>query len=218
MKGTLAALRSSLTPGVATLLALQVAVGLAQAVGHLLSAWNLSPWLALSGPAFWHGRLWQIVTYVLALESLMEFLTGALFLFFLGPRIERTWSRGQFWSFCLLVVAGAGLIKVLLQPASPFPMTGAAPLGWGLLAASVRLFGNERINLLGFGETTLRHAALWLAGLSFVLSLLGGGLIPALLAMSGGVVGWVYLSLRWRANRFQAPQATRSERMGKLEW
>jgi membrane associated rhomboid family serine protease len=106
----------SLTPGVRTALIVLAAAYLAQIIGVWTSAYSLSAWLALSGPVFWHGRVWSVITFVLLPVGILDFLFNGLMIACLGPLIERAWSRGELWSYCLITATGAGLAKVVLQP------------------------------------------------------------------------------------------------------
>src|ERR1017187_6683057 len=137
----------SLTPGVRAVLIVLAAAYLAQIIGVWTSAYSLSAWLALSGPVFWHGRVWSVVTFVLLPAGILVLLFNGLMIACLGPLIERVWSRGEFWSYCLITATGAGLAKVVLQPSNPALLIGAAPMVFGLLAAWARLYGREEIKL-----------------------------------------------------------------------
>jgi len=62
---------------------------LAEAIGRWSSAYDLSAWLAVSGPAFWKGRVWSVVTFVLLPAGLLDFLFNGMMIACLGPLIER---------------------------------------------------------------------------------------------------------------------------------
>ena len=118
---------AALTPGVRTVLGLLAAVYLAATVGTLLHAFNLQDWLEVSGPKFWSGQIWRLATYALLPAGIMAFVMNGIALVMLGGMLERHWSRGEFWRYCLVTAAGAGLAKVLLQFSNPLPLVGAAP-------------------------------------------------------------------------------------------
>src|ERR1035441_4650952 len=159
----------SLTPGVRATLFVLAAAYLAEVIGFWSSAYNLSAWLALSGPSFWHGRVWSVITFVLVPAGILDLLFNGLMIACLGPLIERAWSRGELWSYCLITATGAGLVKVALQPSNPALLTGAGPVVFGLLAAWARLYGQEEVRLGLIWQTTVRRAALLLAAISFVM-------------------------------------------------
>ena len=190
---------------------------LAEVIGRWSSAYDLSAWLAVSGPAFWKGRVWSVVTYVLLPAGIMDLLFNGMLIACLGPVIERAWSRGGLWSYCLITAAGAGLVKVVLQPSNPALLTGAGPVVFGLLAAWVRLYGQQEIRLGPIWQTTARRAALLLAAITFLLMAVSAGLVQAVVTLSGGLVGWLYLSLRWKVNLARHSRPVASERMSRLE-
>jgi membrane associated rhomboid family serine protease len=207
----------SLTPGIRTVLGVLAVVYLVEAMGRWSSAYDLSTWLVLKGPAFWKGRVWLVVTFVLLPAGIMDFLFNGMQIACLGPLIERAWSRAELWSYCLITAAGAGLVKVALQPSSHVLLTGTGPVVFGLLAAWARLYGGEEIRLGLIWQTTVRQAALLLAAITFLMVVASGGLVNAVLTLSGGLVGWLYLSLRWKVNLARHSRPVTSERMSRLE-
>jgi membrane associated rhomboid family serine protease len=207
----------SLTPGVRTVLGVLAVAYLAEVMGRWSSAFDLSAWLALSGPAFWKGRVWSVITFVLLPAGILDFLFNGMMITCLGPLIERAWSRGQLWSFCLITAAGAGLVKVVFQPSNSALLTGTGPVVFGLLAAWARLYGGEEIRLGFIWQTTARRAALALAAITFLMMAARAGLVEAVVTLSGGLVGWLYLSLRWKVNLARRSRPVTSERMSRLE-
>ena len=207
----------SLTSGVRTALAVLAAAYLAEVIGRCTSAYNLPAWLALNGPAFMKGRVWSVCTYVLLPAGLLDLLFNGLVLACLGPLIERRWSRGELWSYFLVTATGAGLVKVALQPSNPALLTGTGPVIFGLIAAWGQLYGREEIRLGLIGQTTVRRAALLLAAITFLTTAASAGLVAAAVTLSGGLVGWLYLSLRWKCNLARRSRTVTSQRMGRLE-
>jgi membrane associated rhomboid family serine protease len=210
-------LSASLTPGVRVLLGLLAAAYLAAVIGRKIHAFDLYGWLALSGPDLWRGQVWRLVTYALLPAGILDFVMSAIALVMLGGLLERHWSRGQLWLYCLVVVAGAGVAKVLLQFASPLPLTGAAPMMFGLLIAWGFLCGNEVINLLVFGQMTVWKLVLGAAAISLIIMVLTGGLGTALVLAAGGLTGWLYLRLTHNWLMSRASRINRSERISRLE-
>jgi membrane associated rhomboid family serine protease len=208
---------ASLTPGVRVVLFLWLAGGLAAIIGQLFHLFDLHRWLDLSGPGFWHGQVWRLVTYALLPMGIMDLIMNSIALVILGGMIERHWTRGQFWVYCLVAAAGAGLAKVLLQWTSPIALSGATPLVFGLLIAWGFLSGREIIMLFFFGETTVCKLVLIAGAISFLTMFFTGGLIMALIMAAGGVTGFIYLWLKhqWLMNR--AGSVVPSERIHRLE-
>jgi len=207
----------SLTPGVRTALIVLAAAYLAEVIGLWSSAYNLSAWLALSGPAFWKGRVWLAITYVLLPAGILDLLFNGMMIACLGPLIERVWSRCEFWFYCLITAIGAGLAKVTLQPSNPSLLIGAGAVVFGLLAAWTRFYGREEIRLGLIWQTTARRAALLLAAITFLMLVASAGLVDAVVTLSGGLAGWLYLSLRWKVNLTCRSRAVTSQRISRLE-
>lgn len=206
-----------LTPGVRMLLCLLVAAYLAAVIGNLVRAFNLSDWLALSGAKFWKGQLWRLVTYALLPAGIMDLVMNCLALVMLGGMLERHWSRTQLWIYCLVAVAGAGVAMVLLQFFTSTPVTGAAPMIFGLLVAWGVLSGREIINVLIFGEITVWKLVLCAAAISLAVIILSMGLVSALFLAAGGMTGWLYLWLNHKWLMSRSSNVAHSERITRLE-
>jgi len=208
---------AALTPGVRVLLCLLAAVYLAAVIGREIHAFDLYGWFALSGPDLWRGQVWRLVTYALLPAGILDFVMNAIALVMLGGLLERHWSRGQLWLYCIVVVAGAGAAKVLLPFASPMPLTGTAPMMFGLLLAWGFLCGGEVINLLVFGQMTVWKLVLGASAVSLSIMMLTGGLGTALILAAGGLTGWLYLRLTHKWLMSRASRTTHSERISRLE-
>jgi membrane associated rhomboid family serine protease len=205
-----------LTPGVRTLLCILTVAYLATLLASFAHVCDLGGWLTLNSADFWRGQVWRMITYPLLPMSVLNFLVNAVMIIVLGRWLERHWSRGQLWTYCLIAVAGAGLVKVLLQPAGPLPLSGATPLVFGLLAALGWFSGPEKVSL-GFCEVTQRQAALLVGVIGFLMILFSAGLLQALILVSGGVVGLGYLWLRLKMLMRRESRVAKSERMSRLE-
>ena len=86
-----------------------------------------------------------------------------------------------------------------------------------LLFAWVRLYGRERIILLGFGEMSVRQAALVLFTIEVLILFFTGGLAVTLTMFAGGLAGWVCLFLRGKNALNRRSQLLNSERIARLE-
>src|ERR1039457_454874 len=157
------------------------------------------------------------MTLILAPGRILDLLFHGMLIQWLGAWIVRAWSRGELWSYCLITATGAGLAKVVLQPSNPALLIGAAPMVFGLLAAWARLYGREEIKLGLIWQTTARRAALLLGAITFLLMAISAGLVVAMVTLSGGLVGWIYLSLRWKVNLARGSRTMTSERMSGVE-
>jgi len=203
------------TPGVRILWIVIAALFLARVAGTFSHAYNLYPWLALSGPGFLSGRVWTVVTYAFLPATLLDLLFNGLALVFLGSQLERVWPRAQLWTYCLVAAVGAGLVKVLLQPATPRLFVGTAPLFFAFIAAWAWVFGHEKV--MFFWEMTVRQSAALLALIGAVMLFFSVGMMDAVLTLCGGVAGWCYLLVAEKIRRRQPSRRVDSERIGRLE-
>ncbi len=217
MKRLLSRLSGSLTSGVRALLLVLTVSYLASFTGRVLRIYDLHHWLALDPASFWKGYVWQVFTYPLVPEGLINFIVNAILIVWLGKQLERMWSRSELWSYCLLVATGGGTAKLLLSSWSSPPLMGTTAIVFGLLAAWLRLFGQERVILWSVWDTTILRAGLLMIAIGLLLMLFSAGLIETLVAFCGGLTGWLYLSLRWKLNREQPGQLTESRRIRRLE-
>jgi membrane associated rhomboid family serine protease len=208
---------AALTPGVRGVLILLAIVFFATLAGKITHAVDLPRWLAASAPDFWHGQVWRIVTYALLPAGVLNFLMNAFALIMLGSMLERHWTRGELWLFCVIAAVGAGLVSVLLASSSSLPLTGPAPMMFGLLVAWAFISGHEVVPFLLFGQMTVWQMVLLLAAVSFLLMLFSAGLTTALVMSSGGLTGWLYLWLRHKWLMTGPARAFQSERISRLE-
>jgi membrane associated rhomboid family serine protease len=208
---------ASLTPGVRILLCLSAAAYLSALAGRLAGAVDLNGCLALSGPKFWRGQIWRIVTYALLPAGILDFILNSIALVVLGRFLERHWSRGELWLYCLLTATGAGAAKVGLQFSNPLPLTGAAPMMVGLLAAWAFLCGRERIPLVLFGEITVWKLVLFAGTLSVSMMYFTAGFVAATILVAGGLTGLSLLWLRRNWIMSRAGSIAHSERITRLE-
>ncbi|MGA2854146.1 MAG: rhomboid family intramembrane serine protease [Verrucomicrobiota bacterium] len=217
MKNFLQRFLASLTPGVRILLGLLAAAWLAAVIGKYLHAFDLRDWLAVSGPKFWSGQIWRLVTYALLPAGIMDFLMNGIALVMMGGLLERHWSRGEFWRYCLVSAAGAGLAKVLLQSSNPLPLVGAAPMMFGLLIGWGFLCGHESISVFPFGEMVVWKLVLVAGAAGFLIMFSTAGLVTAIIMAAGGLTGWLYLWLKHKWLMSRAGSMVPSDRISQLE-
>ncbi len=206
-----------LTAGVRVLLLVLTVAYLVAVFGILSHQYDLYPWLGLNGPAFWHGRIWPIVTYALLPATLVDFLFNWVMVLCLGAYLERVWSRWQLWRHCCICALGAGVAKILLEPASPFLMVGTTPIVFGLLASWGWLFANERVLFWFIWDMTVRQAAILLTIIGALLMLPCAGLKTTAIMLCGGLAGLISIWIQTRLVRARASRPFVSERMGRLE-
>ncbi len=207
----------ALTPGVQTLIGLLTLSYLAALVGSWLHIVDLRAWLDLTGPKFWSGQIWRLTTYPLLPAGILDFIMNGLALVMLGGILERHWTRGTFWCYCLLAASGAGLAKVILQSSSPVPLNGTTPMMLGLLIAWGFLCGREPLVIAPFGETTVWKLVLIAAMVSCLMLYFTAGPITMMIMAAGGFTGWLYLWLKHKWLMSRAGSVVHSERINRLE-
>ncbi len=79
-----------------------------------VSAWFLE--FGLSRGGILGGAIWSLLTYGLLHGSWWHWLTNAIFLLFIGSRIEFVAGRAVFWRALLFGVLGGALAHLLLVP------------------------------------------------------------------------------------------------------
>ena len=205
---------ATLTPGVRVMLSALTLVYLGALIGKGTGTWDLNRWLAVNAADFWHGQLWRVISYAPLPAGPMDFLMNAVALIMLGSQLERHWSRGELWRFSLIAAAGAGLAQVLL---SSLPLTGAAPMVFGLLVAWAFLSGHAVLPFPIVGEMSVRKMVLILATVSFSVMFFSAGWVRAAVMGSGGVTGWIYLWLQNKWRQARPAHTVESRRINRLE-
>lgn len=199
-----------LTPFVALLLALNIAVELAKLVlpPTVLLPFALWP---LGGPflvGFVGGEAveasfepWQLLSYGFIHGSLPHLAVNMLGLWMFGTVLERTLGSGPFLRYYLGCVLGAGLLQLLVatQASEPYPTVGASGGLYGLLLAYGLLFPHHRILLL-FPPIPLpaRFAVVLFAALELLLGISGTASGIAHFAHLGGLITGLLILQYWR--------------------
>jgi membrane associated rhomboid family serine protease len=217
MRATWQRFLGPLTPGVRALLFVLTVAYVTAVFGLFSHVYNLYPWLALDGPGFWKGKVWPLATYGLLPATLLDFLFNWFLILVLGTWLEKIWSRRQLWLYCLVSAVGSGIVKVTVQPSSPFAIVGTTPIVFGLLAAWGRLFGTEKILFWLIWEMTIRQAAIVMTAVGFLVMLPCAGLVNATIMLCGAPAGLLFLWVQSKLSHSRASRPIVSERMGRLE-
>lgn len=205
------------SPGVRVLLCIFGAACLTAAAGKLTGTFDLSDCLALSGPKFWTGQIWRLVTYTLLPAGILDFIFSSAALIMLGGMLERQWSRSELWLYCLITAIGTGLAKVILQFSDPQPLTGPAPIMMGLLLAWSFQFGREKKVVPQLGEVMVWKLALCAGAIGVISMALSGGLAQAIVMAAGGLTSLLYLWLRHRQMMSRPASVATAQRINHLE-
>jgi membrane associated rhomboid family serine protease len=208
---------SSLPLG-ARLLVLAYALGFPLAlVGHYTRVSELSDWMALWPPWVRRGEVWYVVTYAFLPNGPVDWVVSLFWLATLVSVVGRNWSSVELWGYCMLATVFGALVVVAVNPPLRCPIVGNGAMIFALLAAWYRLYGRERLIMLGLGEMSVRQATIIVAFIEVLVSWYCLGWFVTLAMMSGGVVGWFYLFLRGKHAMNRRSQVVDSERMARLE-
>ena len=208
---------SSLPSG-ARLLVLAYALGFPLALaGQYSHTIDLYRFLALSPASVWHGQIWRLFSYAFLPNGIVDWLVSLFWLATLVSVLGRHWSGRELWIYGLLAIL-AGALPVMAFGTPPWPgLVGNGALIFGLLAAWYRLYGRERLILLGFGEISVRQAATLVTVIEAVVLLFCLGWFVSLAMLAGGLVGWLYLVVRGLSQMNRRSQVVGSERIARLE-
>lgn len=185
--------------------------------GHYTHTFELYDWLMLSPAVTWKGEIWRVFTYAFLPNGVVDWAVSLFWLATLVAVLGRNWSAIELWIYCLLATVAGALVVALVKPGMRLGIVGNGAMIFALLAAWYRLYGRERLILLGFGELSVRQAAVLIAGLEVLISLFCLGWFVTLAMMGGGVIGWLYLVLRGKHALNRRSQVLDSQRIARLE-
>jgi membrane associated rhomboid family serine protease len=208
---------SSLPVG-ARLLILFYALGFPLAeIGHRTHAFDLYDWLALWPSLVRKGEVWSLVTYAFLPNGIVDWVVSLFWLGTLVAVLGRNWSGAELWGYCVLATVVGGLVVVAVNPPMQYGVAGNGAMIFAMLVAWYRLYGRERLILLGVGEISVRQAVILVGLIEFLVSFFCLGWFVTLAMMAGGVVGWLYLFLRGKHAMNRRSQVVDSERIARLE-
>jgi membrane associated rhomboid family serine protease len=225
------------TPAVRFLLWANVITYVATLIFPTLVGWlGLSPQLVIE--KYW---LWQPVTYMFVhARSPSHILFNMLILWMFGVELERMWRTELFVKYYFVTGVGAGLISIAVSML-PFAAThatyyaniiGASGALYGLLLAYAWYYPDRPILMFLLFPVPAKYFVAILGGISFIMSMEGGGAVAATTHLGGLLVGYIYLQggrggisseikyryLKWKMNRmrrkFDVYSGGRSEKSG----
>lgn len=137
---------------------------------------------------------WAVVTYMFVHGSFWQLALNTYMLYLFGPRLEHSWSAGEFARFYVLCGLGGLFVHLLFVRTGVLLGAAAAVLGV-TLAYGVR-WPDDEVFLLGVLPLKVKWLVAGLVGVNLVGGVLthgaGGG--AAYLAHVGGLAaGWLYL-------------------------
>jgi len=145
---------------------------------------------------------WRLITYQFLHANHWHIIINMLWLYFLGPSLERHWGGRKFVTFYLSCGVAGGLFYLLLVAVKfldPYPMVGASGAILGLLAACAILFPQFVIFIVVFPVPIRVAASVFTFAFLFYVITKGenaGGHAAHLAGMAAGA-GYVF-SESWR--------------------
>jgi membrane associated rhomboid family serine protease len=168
-------------------------------------------------------QVWRLITYQFLHSDFGHIFFNMLWLFFLGPPLERLWGTRKFLFFYLLCGAAGGVFYIILvyvKYLQAFPMVGASGAILGVVSACAILFPQSRVYLFPFPfSVSIRVIAI--AFICFALlkvifkSENAGGEAAHLAGIAAGAV-YVF-SEKWRTALKLRFKASRWDRNVELE-
>jgi len=175
-------------------------------------------WLGLSPALVWKGQVWRVMSYAFWAGGVVSWAINLFWFATLISILRNDWSSLSFWIYCLVAAIAGALPIILIMPHADVPLLTAGALIYALLVAWDRFYHRERILMLGFGEVSVRQAAIFIAVLNAVICFFScGGWLFTLSMMCGGVAGWLWLTLGQRRVMSRGSRVVESERVARLE-
>jgi membrane associated rhomboid family serine protease len=172
-----------------------------------------------------HGYIWQLVTYSFIHHGILEILFNALSLWFIGSYLEEV--KGSRWvmEIYVLAVVGGALVATALSFApiphlAPNDIASGAQAGiFGMLAAFAVLFGEQQFTLFPLPIGIKAKYLVIIYALIAIASLFGGGsILPLVVYLAGGVLGFLYAKRAGRGLSFVASERLFGIRNSYYRW
>ena len=138
--------------------------------------------------------LWQLVTYLFLHGGVWHLVFNMFGLWMFGSELESRWGSAFFLRYYFVSGIGAGLLSVLVHPASAQVTIGASGAVYGILLAFGMMFPNRPLLLYFVIPIKAKYFVAGLGVLSFISALQAPGSSIAHLAHLGGMAfGFAYL-------------------------
>ncbi len=161
--------------------------------------------LGLVPSDLFHGRIWQLVTYMFLHGSLFHIAFNMLALWMFGSQLEFVWGARRFVQYYLFTGIGAGITNAIFEPHSAIPIVGASGAIYGLLLAYGMYFPNRQILIYFLFPMKAKYFVIFFGAIEFLASITPGRDGVAHLAHLGGLLfGFLYLKripMRWFGRR-----------------
>ena len=197
-----------LTRAVQWVIALNVAIYFLQLT--VVGAQNMLPALGFRADAL-SRAWWTVGTYMFVHAGFWHLALNMYSLWLFGPRVERSWSAGEFARYYLLCGLGGWCFHLLFGRDALLVGASAAVLGVTLAYATQ--WPDDEVYVFGVVPLTVKWMVLLLVALNVLGGVAGGGGVAYLAHLGGLAAGWLYLRSagsgsglqRWRQGVSPAP-------------
>ncbi len=187
------------------------------------------------------GWIWQPATYMFLHAGIAHILFNMLGVWMFGVELERRWGTTFFVKYYAVTGVGAAVTTIVVS-LLPFAATAAAyganTIGasgalYGLLLAYALYYPDRPILMFMLFPVPAKYFVMILGGISFLLSVSGGGPGVAHIAHLGGLIfGYLYLKgggggiaaeikyryVKWKMNRLRRKFDVYSGGGGRSDW
>ncbi|MBU1919484.1 rhomboid family intramembrane serine protease, partial [bacterium] len=177
-----------------------VTIFVAQSLFGLESIFYMN--FALFPPAFFSGRLWQIVTYMFLHKDITHILFNMIALWMFGSALERIWGSKEFLKYYLITGIGGGLCFALMNMSQVAFTVGASGAIFVLLLAFGVLFSEEIIYIWGIVPIKAKYLVLLIGGIELLASFNADSHIAHFAHLGGLIVGYIYLKIKGGGKTF----------------
>ena len=143
-------LRMRLPPATRILFVVNIALFLVYWIGAGVFDTNLVVWLECHPPAVRSGMVWQLITYAFIHHHPMHLLGNMLFLWFLGPLVERRIGTSALFQVYFLAALLGGLLHFAIFFRSDVAMLGASGAVMGIAVIAAVYYFDLLIYFMGF--------------------------------------------------------------------
>jgi len=166
---------------------------------------TLTVYFGLIPTMFWHGYVWQIVSYMFLHGGFFHILFNMFVLWMFGRTLETIWGPKKFLKYFFICGIGAGLLNSVLTPTSPIPIVGASGAIYGLLLAFGVLFPNQPIYLYFLFPIKAKYFVIGLIVVEFFSGFNPASPVAHFAHLGGMLFGFVYL--QWPKWKFKLKRA-----------
>ncbi len=180
----------------------------------------LAQTLGLTPILFWHGHIYQVVTYMFLHGGFMHILFNMFALWMFGSPLEMTWGSKRFLKFYFICGIGAGVLNVIITPMSQIPIVGASGAIYGLLLAFGMLYPNQVIYLYMLFPIKAKYFVMIIGGIELFVGLTNSHSGVAHFAHLGGMLfGLLYIKKdRWFRSFREGREEKRRRKNLRVVW